>query len=48
MAGLTGAGGGVGAGAGGGVGVDGVGVRGGRAAATVYTICEPSFKLQED
>ena len=48
MAGLIGAGGGVGAGASGSVGVDGVGVHRGRAAATVYTICKPSFKLQED
>ena len=48
MASLTGVGGGAGADAGGGVGVDGVGVHRGRAAATVYTIREPSFKLQED
>ena len=43
MAGLTGAGSGVGAR--GSVGVDGVGVCGGGAAATAYTICELSYKL---
>jgi len=45
VAGLTGAG--DGAGAGDGVGVDGVGVRGGGAAATVYPIHEPSSSYRK-